>query len=136
MPAPFPASEATVITVVVLADSDGQLGGYGTSTPAGDADDTLALFSNFGEAVDFLVPGSGVCCLDLDNQLSKIDGTCVAAAHVSGVVGGMASEARRSRRICSTAVRSDRPRTTFSRVCKLKCASSCQVPDASDPTRR
>lgn len=80
-----PASEPSVITVAALADTDGRLGGYGPRTSAGDSDDTVASFSNFGSVVDFLAPGVQIQTLDLANKPGTVSGTSFAAAHVTGL---------------------------------------------------
>ena len=51
-----PANHPDVIAVSTIADSDGKCEYQGDST-SGGADDSLALFSNYGPAIDMATPG-------------------------------------------------------------------------------
>jgi len=56
-----PAAFDNVLTVSALADFDGKPGGEGSAACREDVDDTLAEFSNWGDAVDIAAPG--ICIL-------------------------------------------------------------------------
>lgn len=72
-----------VITVSALADSDGVKGGLGLTTSYG-ADDTFALFSNFGTVVDIAAPGVDIKSTWKGGAYSTISGTSMATPHVAG----------------------------------------------------
>ena len=90
----IPAAYPEVITVSALADSDGKPGRAGgpPSCRSGEADDTLATFSNFGPAVALIAPG--VCILSTmpthgtalgdHGGYGVLTGTSFAAPHVTG----------------------------------------------------
>ena len=85
------AYDDTVITVSALADSDGQPGGVGPTTPFGP-DDTFASFSNFGSQVAIGAPGvnilstvpTGTCQHCSATGYATLSGTSMATPHVAG----------------------------------------------------
>lgn len=79
-----PASyDDAVITVSALADSDGVLGGLGSSTAYG-ADDTFATFSNYGNVVDLGAPGVDIYSTYKGGGYATLSGTSMATPHISG----------------------------------------------------
>jgi subtilisin family serine protease len=81
-----PAAWAEAIAVAALADSDGEPGGLGPDTCAGDPDDTFAFFSNFGPAVDIVAPGECIRSLTPDGGTRLLSGTSQASPHVAGAL--------------------------------------------------
>lgn len=77
------AYDDTVITVSALADSDGQPGGLGQSTPYG-ADDTFATFSNYGSVVDLGAPGVSIYSTYKSGGYATLSGTSMASPHAAG----------------------------------------------------
>lgn len=107
----IPAAYPEVAAVSAMADSDGNPGGLGGTTPWG-ADDTFATFSNFslsvitnnpvislGAAIDLAAPGVNILSTWKGTAYATISGTSMATPHVTGaaalyiVVNGKPSNA-------------------------------------------
>lgn len=88
-----PAAFDNVLTVSALADFDGAAGGFGSPTCRDDQDDTLADFSNWGDAVQIAAPG--VCILSTypieEGEYGTISGTSMASPHAAGALALLAS---------------------------------------------
>ena len=91
-----PAAFDNALTVSALADFDGEPGGLVTDTSSycrDDQDDTLADFSNWGDAVQIAAPG--VCILSTypieQGEYGTISGTSMASPHAAGALALLAS---------------------------------------------
>ena len=88
-----PAAFDNALTVSALADFDGAPGGNGSPTCRTDQDDTLADFSNWGDAVQVAAPG--VCILSTfpveQGSYGTISGTSMASPHAAGALALLAS---------------------------------------------
>lgn len=82
----LPAAYPEVIAVSALTDTDGRTGGLGgpASCLAGYLDDRLALFSNFGAAVDIAAPGVCISSTFPGNRYATGSGTSFATPLVAG----------------------------------------------------
>jgi hypothetical protein len=81
----IPAAYSEVIAVSGIADSDGAPGGLGGPEPCGGyADDTLALFSNFGRRIDIAAPAVCIASTYFGSDVAVDSGTSYAAPFVSG----------------------------------------------------
>jgi PKD repeat protein len=91
-----PAAFDNALTVSALADFDGEPGGLVQDTSSycrDDQDDTLADFSNWGDAVQIAAPG--VCILSTypieQGEYGTISGTSMASPHAAGALALLAS---------------------------------------------
>jgi subtilisin family serine protease len=84
-----PAGYDQVITVGAITDLDGAGWGEASADCAGEPEDAWASYSNYGDDIDILAPGSCVESLapsDTGDVTRRMTGTSMAAPHVSGAV--------------------------------------------------
>ena len=81
-----PANNPGVITVSAMADDDGKCGSLGNPlwVDAGNmsglaADDTFALFSNYGNDIDISAPGVNITTTSSNGTYALAGGTSIAA---------------------------------------------------------
>ncbi len=92
-----PAHVTEAITVSALADFDGSEGGTGnlciTSGAFGYSgpEESLAVFSNYGTAVDIAAPGTCILSTKNGGGTEKMNGTSMASPHVAGAAAVLAS---------------------------------------------
>lgn len=111
-PASYSLTIPGVLTVSAIVDTDGKCGGLGPSTSYG-MDDTLASFSNFGEAVNIAAPGVAILSTSKGGGYGTASGTSISAPHVTGAAatyidshpGALPSNVRDA--LISSAVRQD-----------------------------
>ncbi|MGE3809289.1 MAG: S8 family serine peptidase, partial [Gemmataceae bacterium] len=81
----------TAINVGALCDTNGLPGGGGPLGPFNDPDDTYASYSNYGDFIAVVAPGSSIASCMPGNQYAVASGTSQAAPHVAGLVAVMLS---------------------------------------------
>ena len=93
-----PAAFDNALTFSAPADFDGEPGGNGWRTCRSDQDDTLADFSNWGDAVQIAAPG--VCILSTflieQGSYGTISGTSMASLHAAGALALLAPSNNRA----------------------------------------
>jgi subtilisin family serine protease len=75
------------VTSFPLQSGYNNINTVGNNVPSfSDADDTFAMFSNFGPKVAFLAPGVNIVSTLPGGKYGALTGTSQAAAHVSGLI--------------------------------------------------
>jgi hypothetical protein len=94
----LPAAWPQVMAVSAMSDTDGRRGGRGRAgCLTGDADDTMASYSNFGSVIAIAAPGECLLSTDIDDGYAVGSGTSFAAPLVSGAVARVADRHPRAR---------------------------------------
>lgn len=84
-----PASAEDAITVSATYDGDGKCGALGPSYERGEqtiTDDSFAPYSNHGEIVDIMAPGTLINSTIPGGGFEEKSGTSMAAPHVAGAI--------------------------------------------------
>jgi peptidoglycan hydrolase-like protein with peptidoglycan-binding domain/subtilisin family serine protease len=90
----WPGSDPNIIIVGAISDNDSECGSLGgimpvivNNRPAGqivDVDDSFAVYSNLGSAVDIVAPGTNINSTSNDGSYMVTTGTSMASPHVAG----------------------------------------------------
>lgn len=94
----IPAAYPEAAAISAMADTDGQPGGTGGPSRYGEADDSMARFSNYsgsagagnpvtspGAAIDLALPGVDILSTYLNGGYAIGDGTSMASPHAAGL---------------------------------------------------